>query len=325
MVAGAAGVAAGVFRRDHMLLTGPGFTGESWHNQVHDVVSGVAYAAMLAAPLVLGRRFHEDPDWAVVSRPVQVLALVSTVAMAVFASGMVEPWNGVVQRVAVTLPLTAETLVAARMLTLLLSGSPAVSCCARCRTQLRVPVQRPWVRRCRRVLPRAESRTFPATSSAGFGTIDGVLAHKHAHLPYRVRVRSGGIQPAAAGPFIRRIDGHLSRRRLQASPAAPSRQPASGATSIDDITLSNVCAVRENAHRAAVRRGCRLNADQDAGRADLGILRASGASVWSRLLRPAWPLTGVPRCCGETFGPVSSSLAGDTRGRSVSRYPRGIA
>jgi hypothetical protein len=40
MVAGAAVVAAGVFRRDHMLLTGPGFAGESWHNQIHDVASG---------------------------------------------------------------------------------------------------------------------------------------------------------------------------------------------------------------------------------------------------------------------------------------------
>jgi hypothetical protein len=29
VVAGAASVAAGVFRRDHMLLAGPGFAGES--------------------------------------------------------------------------------------------------------------------------------------------------------------------------------------------------------------------------------------------------------------------------------------------------------
>jgi hypothetical protein len=39
-----------------MLLTGPGFAGDpgfagkSWHNQVRDVVSGVAHAAMLIAP-----------------------------------------------------------------------------------------------------------------------------------------------------------------------------------------------------------------------------------------------------------------------------------
>jgi Protein of unknown function (DUF998) len=125
MAAGAATAAAGVFRRDHMLLTGPGFAGESWHNQVHDVVSGVAYGAMLAAPLVLGRRFRADPDWAVLARPVQVLALACAVAMAVFASRAVEPWNGVVQRVAITLALTAEILVAARLLTLPLTGSRA--------------------------------------------------------------------------------------------------------------------------------------------------------------------------------------------------------
>jgi len=117
VLAGAAAVAAGVFRRDHLLLVGPGFTSESWHNQVHDVISGVAYGAMLAAPLVLARRFRSDPDWAVVSRPVQVMALGSAIALVVFASRVVEPWNGVVQRVAVTLALGAEVLTAARMLT----------------------------------------------------------------------------------------------------------------------------------------------------------------------------------------------------------------
>ncbi|MGH3153298.1 MAG: DUF998 domain-containing protein [Streptosporangiaceae bacterium] len=118
VLAGAASVAAGVFRRDYMLLTGPGFAGESWHNQVHDVVSGVAYGAMLAAPLVLGRRFRDDPDWAVLSRPFQVLALASAVALAVFISRIVEPYNGVVQRIAVTLALIAEMLMAGRLLRL---------------------------------------------------------------------------------------------------------------------------------------------------------------------------------------------------------------
>jgi hypothetical protein len=115
---GAAAVAAGAFRRDHMLLTGPGFAGESWHNQVHDVVSVVAYAAMLAAPLVLARQFRADPRWAAIARPVQVLALASAAAMAVFASRAAEPCNGAVQRTAVTLALAAEALIAARMLTL---------------------------------------------------------------------------------------------------------------------------------------------------------------------------------------------------------------
>jgi hypothetical protein len=111
-------IAAGVFRRDHMLLVGPGFSGESWHNQVHDVASFVAYAAMLAAPLVLARRFRASSRWAVIARPVQVLALASVAALALFASGAAEPWNATVQRAAVTLALAAEALIAARMLTL---------------------------------------------------------------------------------------------------------------------------------------------------------------------------------------------------------------
>lgn len=118
MVGGGAVIAAGVFRRDHMLLIGPGFSGESWHNQVHDVASFVAYAAMLAAPLVLARRFRASSRWAVIARPVQVLALASVAALALFASGAAEPWNGTVQRAAVTLALAAEALIAARMLTL---------------------------------------------------------------------------------------------------------------------------------------------------------------------------------------------------------------
>ena len=115
--AGVATVAAGLFRRDHLLLTGPGFTGESWHNQVHDLVSGAAYAAMIAAPLVLARSFRADPDWAGLRRPHQVLALVSAAALALFASRALEPWNAAVQQAAVTLPLTAEVLIAVRMLT----------------------------------------------------------------------------------------------------------------------------------------------------------------------------------------------------------------
>jgi len=80
---------------------------------------------MLAAPLVLARRWRGDPDWAALSRPIRVLVLVSAAALAIFASGIAAPYNGVVQRIAVTLPLTAEILIARRMLTLPLSGSAA--------------------------------------------------------------------------------------------------------------------------------------------------------------------------------------------------------
>jgi hypothetical protein len=56
--------------------------------------------------------WRDNPDWAVLSRPVRVLALVSAAALVVFASGIAGPYNGVVQRIAVTLPLTAEILIA---------------------------------------------------------------------------------------------------------------------------------------------------------------------------------------------------------------------
>ena len=123
MTAGAAAVAAGVFRRDHLLLTGSGYAAESWHNQVHDVASGFAYVAMLTAPLALASRFRRDPDWAVIACPVQALTLASALAMVVFASRALEPWNGVLQRTSVTLALTAEVLAAVRMLTLPPAGT----------------------------------------------------------------------------------------------------------------------------------------------------------------------------------------------------------
>jgi len=71
-----------------------------------------------AAPLVLWLRFRADPEWAVAGRLVLVLALASAVAMAVFASRAAQPWNGALQRAAVTLALAAEAVVAVRMLTL---------------------------------------------------------------------------------------------------------------------------------------------------------------------------------------------------------------
>ena len=151
LVAGAASIAAGLFRRDHMLLAGPGFAGESWHNQAHDVVSGVAYGAMLAAPLVLARRWRGDPDWMVLSRPVQVLALVSAAALAVFASGVAGPCTGVVQRIAVTLALAAEILMASRMLTLPAAGSAARPGST---TSKEAPTGQGGWRKCHRLLPR---------------------------------------------------------------------------------------------------------------------------------------------------------------------------
>ena len=79
------------------------------------MASGVAYAAMLAAPLVLaalpsGPRLGPGQPSGAGARAG------SAVALAVFASRVAEPWNGVVQRAAVTLALAAEVVIAVRML-----------------------------------------------------------------------------------------------------------------------------------------------------------------------------------------------------------------
>jgi len=114
--AGVAAVAAGLFRRDHLLLTGPGWAGESWHNQVHDLVSGVAYAAMIAAPLVLAGRLRRDPGWRPLSPILAALGVASAAALALFASQAAGPATPAVQRAAVSLPLAAEMLLAGRLL-----------------------------------------------------------------------------------------------------------------------------------------------------------------------------------------------------------------
>jgi hypothetical protein len=125
LVAGAASIAAGLFRRDHMLLDSPGFAGESWHNQV------TMWSAVSRTGRCSRRRFCwrgagvMTPGWAPVGRPVQGLALVSAGALAVFASRIAGPCNGVVQRIAVTLALAAEILIAQRMLILPVTGSAA--------------------------------------------------------------------------------------------------------------------------------------------------------------------------------------------------------
>jgi len=112
--AGALTVAAGLLRRDQMLLTDP--AGESWHNHAHDVVSALIYAALLVAPLLLARRLRGDRRFGVLRVPLAASSLVSAGVLAVFYAQAASSWNGLLQRVAVSLPLAAMCAVAARML-----------------------------------------------------------------------------------------------------------------------------------------------------------------------------------------------------------------
>jgi hypothetical protein len=138
--AGVLTIAAGVLRRDHMLLT-PGSV--SWHNHAHDVVSAAIYADLIAAQVLLAVRFGREPGppgalgdpgspdlrgwrrwrpWLLASADVTAAALIA------FAADTSAADAGFLQRVAVSIPLTATAAVAARLL-----GRP-----------VRSPARMPW-------------------------------------------------------------------------------------------------------------------------------------------------------------------------------------
>ncbi len=128
--AGLLTIAAGLLRRDRMLLT-PGSV--SWHNHAHDVVSAVIYVDLVAAQVLLAARFGRDPGpgpetWAS-WRPWLLASGVATGAVLVaFAADTSAPGAGVLQRIAVTIPLVAIAAIAARLL----------------RAQLRTPARSGW-------------------------------------------------------------------------------------------------------------------------------------------------------------------------------------
>jgi hypothetical protein len=111
--AGLLTIAAGLLRRDRMLLTSP--AGESWHNQAHDVISIPVYLALVAVPLLLARRLRGDRRFRGLPVPLAASAVASAAVLGVFASPAVPAWDAVLQRVAVTLPLAATAAVAAAL------------------------------------------------------------------------------------------------------------------------------------------------------------------------------------------------------------------
>jgi hypothetical membrane protein len=85
-------VGAGVFRPDPAFGFPPGTPAgkavtTSWHGGLHYTIATLAFVALLAAFLVLARRFTADgqPGWAIASRVVAGLLLVATAAVGVAA------------------------------------------------------------------------------------------------------------------------------------------------------------------------------------------------------------------------------------------------
>jgi hypothetical protein len=116
--AGIATVAAGLLRRDRMLLHPADAMGggQSWHNHGHDLASLAIYVSLIAAPPLLARRLRDDPRWAGLAPYAVATSAATTALLLLFWSRLVEPWNGVVQRAAVTVPLAAMAALAIALL-----------------------------------------------------------------------------------------------------------------------------------------------------------------------------------------------------------------
>src|SRR5690349_13027026 len=108
--AGLLTVAAGLLRRDHLLLDVPGAPGASWHAHAHDVISGLLYASLVAA------RFGRDPAWRPWGPPLLASAAATGVILLAFATDVTGPAAATLQRAAVTLPQAAVAAIAARLL-----------------------------------------------------------------------------------------------------------------------------------------------------------------------------------------------------------------
>ena len=117
--AGVATIAAGLLRRDHMLLTSGSV---SWHNHTHDVISAAIYVDLVVVQLLLAARFGRDPEgqsW----RPwLRASAAATAAVLVAFAADTSAADAGVMQRVAVSIPLLALAAVAARLLRTPASG-----------------------------------------------------------------------------------------------------------------------------------------------------------------------------------------------------------
>lgn len=122
--AGALTIAAGLLRRDHMMLGSPGAAvGESWHNHAHDLVSSIIYVTLVVAPLLLAARFRGDARWQRLCVPLLAGSAATAGLLGVFASSAWQSWDPVLQRVAVTIPLAMVAAVAVRLLTVAPAGA----------------------------------------------------------------------------------------------------------------------------------------------------------------------------------------------------------
>ena len=135
--AGILTIAAGLLRRDHLLLTSGSV---SWHNHAHDVISTVIYVDLVVAQLMLAARFGRDGEsqrrparpgpvswgqwgqWGQWGPWLLGSAAGTAAALIAFGADTSGPDAGILQRVAVSIPLAAITAIAVRLLSARAAG-----------------------------------------------------------------------------------------------------------------------------------------------------------------------------------------------------------
>jgi hypothetical membrane protein len=90
----------------------------SWHHATHDLVSLVVFLALVAAPLVLARAFRGDQSWRDLRTYSLITGVLGLVLLVLFLTGVAGSWNGLLQRVFVTVLFLWIAVLGARLIRL---------------------------------------------------------------------------------------------------------------------------------------------------------------------------------------------------------------
>jgi len=115
-LAGLGVLGAGLLRRDQMLLLDlDGGEHQSRRNDLHDAASAVAFTSMFFAPIGLARRLRADERTRAIAAASLAATGTSAAVLVVFQAKLVPRVNGILQRIAVTLPMIPSAALAWRL------------------------------------------------------------------------------------------------------------------------------------------------------------------------------------------------------------------
>ena len=87
----------------------------SWHHVVHDNVGIAVFLVLVAVPLVLARAFRGDGRWRDLRRYSLASGGVTLVLLLVFGGDTFSGWNGLAERILVTIPLVWIAVLGTRL------------------------------------------------------------------------------------------------------------------------------------------------------------------------------------------------------------------